>query len=57
MIGVHSDELIRGISFFTAFFIISYLHRGRRAGAKSWAIRKPELLSLWTAVPLYLSTG
>ncbi len=26
MIGVHSDELIRGISFFTAFFIISYLH-------------------------------
>ncbi len=55
MIGVHSDELIRGISFFTAFFIISYLHIvvGELA-PKSWAIRKPELLSLWTAVPLYL---
>ncbi|WP_411508575.1 CNNM domain-containing protein, partial [Escherichia coli] len=43
------------MSFFTAFFIISYLHIvvGELA-PKSWAIRKPELLSLWTAVPLYL---
>ncbi|MGV8664152.1 CNNM domain-containing protein, partial [Pseudomonas aeruginosa] len=42
MIGVHSDELICGISFFTAFFIISYLHIvvGELA-PKSWAIRKP----------------
>ena len=54
-IGVHSEEVIRGVSFFTAFFIISYLHIvvGELA-PKSWAIRKPELLSLWTAVPLYL---
>ncbi len=46
---------MHGIAFFTAFFLISYLHIvvGELA-PKSWAIRKPELLSLWTAVPLYL---
>ena len=53
--GVDSPEVIKGVSFFTAFFIISYLHIviGELA-PKSWAIRKPELLSLWTAVTLYL---
>ena len=53
--GVDTPEVIRAVSFFTAFFIISYLHIvvGELA-PKSWAIRKPELLSLWTAVPLYL---
>jgi len=54
-IGIESQKLIHGIAFFTAFFIISYLHIviGELA-PKSWAIRKPELLSLWTAAPLYL---
>lgn len=54
-IGVESPALVHGISFFTAFFLISYLHIvvGELA-PKSWAIRQPELLSLWTAVPLYL---
>lgn len=54
-IGIQSQALVHGIAFFTAFFIISYLHIvvGELA-PKSWAIRKPELLSLWTAVPLYL---
>lgn len=54
-LGIQSPELIRGIAFFTAFFIISYLHIvvGELA-PKSWAIRQPALLSLWTAVPLYL---
>lgn len=53
-IGIESQKLVHGISFFVAFFIISYLHIvvGELA-PKSWAIRKPELLSLWTAVPLY----
>lgn len=53
--GVQSQALVHGVAFFTAFFIISYLHIvvGELA-PKSWAIRKPELLSLWTAVPLYL---
>ncbi|QAX81398.1 hemolysin family protein [Candidatus Pseudomonas adelgestsugas] len=54
-LGAQSPKVIKGISFFAAFFIISYLHIvvGELA-PKSWAIRKPELLSLWTAVPLYL---
>lgn len=54
-VGVESPAVVHGIAFFTAFFIISYLHIvvGELA-PKSWAIRKPELLSLWTAVPLYL---
>ncbi|MGE8497414.1 MAG: hemolysin family protein [Pseudomonas sp.] len=53
--GIESPKLISAIAFFTAFFIISYLHIvvGELA-PKSWAIRKPELLSLWTAAPLYL---
>jgi CBS domain containing-hemolysin-like protein len=54
-VGVQSAEVIKGVSFFAAYFVISYLHIvvGELA-PKSWAIRKPELLSLWTAVPLYL---
>ncbi|MCQ4270436.1 MULTISPECIES: hemolysin family protein [Pseudomonas] len=52
---IDSPALVHGIAFFSAFFIISYLHIvvGELA-PKSWAIRQPELLSLWTAVPLYL---
>jgi CBS domain containing-hemolysin-like protein len=54
-IGIDSPKLVHAIAFFSAFFIISYLHIvvGELA-PKSWAIRKPELLSLWTAAPLYL---
>lgn len=53
--GIDSPKLVHGIAFFIAFFIISYLHIvvGELA-PKSWAIRQPELLSLWTAGPLYL---
>lgn len=53
-VGIDSPKLLHGAAFFTAFFIISYLHIvvGELA-PKSWAIRKPELLSLWTAAPLY----
>ena len=52
--GIDSPKLLHGAAFFSAFFIISYLHIviGELA-PKSWAIRKPELLSLWTAAPLY----
>jgi len=54
-IGISSPALIHGIAFFFAFFIISYLHIvvGELA-PKSWAIRQPQRLSLWTAAPLYL---
>ena len=50
--GVDSPALVHGIAFFSAFFIISYLHIviGELA-PKSWAIRQPERLSLWTAAP------
>ena len=54
-LGIDSPALVHGISFFSAFFAISYLHIvvGELA-PKSWAIRQPDLMSLWTAVPLYL---
>jgi CBS domain containing-hemolysin-like protein len=53
-LGIDSPKLLHGLAFFTAFFIISYLHIviGELA-PKSWAIRQPERLSLWTAAPLY----
>ncbi len=52
--GVQSPELIHGISFASAFFTISYLHivLGELA-PKSFSIREPELVSVWTSVPLY----
>ncbi|MFZ6654352.1 hemolysin family protein [Undibacterium sp. TJN19] len=54
VIGVTSAELIHGISFFFAFFVISFLHIvvGELA-PKSMAIRMPEKVSLWTAPALY----
>ena len=54
-LGVTNPVVIHGAAFAVAFFLISYLHIvvGELA-PKSWAIRKPELLSLWTAVPLYI---
>ena len=54
LVGVNSEELIHGISFFFAFFVISFLHIvvGELA-PKSMAIRMPERVSLWTAPALY----
>lgn len=54
-IGVESAALLQGLSFAVAFGIISFLHIviGELA-PKSIAIRKPEPVSLWTAVPLYV---
>ena len=53
--GIVSPALIQTISFFVAFFIISYLHIvvGELA-PKSLAIRHPEKVGLWTATPLYI---
>ncbi|MEW6611423.1 MAG: hemolysin family protein [Pseudomonadota bacterium] len=53
-LGVESPAVVHGISFAFAFFLISYLHivLGELA-PKSMAIRQPEPVSLWTAVPLY----
>lgn len=54
LVGINSEELIHGISFFFAFFVISFLHIvvGELA-PKSMAIRMPERVSLWTAPALY----
>lgn len=55
MLGVESPALIHSVSFVFAFTLISFLHIvvGELA-PKSLAIRRPEVLSLWTASPLYL---
>ena len=54
VIGIASQEIIHGISFVFAFVTISFLHIvvGELA-PKSLAIRIPESVALWTAVPLY----
>jgi CBS domain containing-hemolysin-like protein len=53
-LGVASQELIHGISFVFAFVVISFLHIvvGELA-PKSMAIRSPERVGLWCAMPLY----
>ncbi len=52
--GVISPELIHGIAFTVAFSTISFLHIviGELA-PKSMAIRNPEKIALWSAVPLF----
>lgn len=52
--GVTSPQLIHGISFVIAFAVISFLHIvvGELA-PKSLAIRLPEAVGLWCAMPLY----
>lgn len=53
-LGIKSPELIKVISFFTAFSIISFLHIVvGELMPKSLAIRQSEKVSVWTAVPLY----
>ena len=53
-VGVTSEELIHGVSFVVAFSVISFLHIvvGELA-PKSLAIRLPESVALWCAMPLY----
>jgi len=52
--GITSEEIIHGISFAFSFFVISFLHIvvGELA-PKSMAIRNPEKIGLWSAIPLY----
>jgi CBS domain containing-hemolysin-like protein len=53
-LGMTSPELIHGIAFVIAFVVISFLHIvvGELA-PKSLAIRTPEMIGLWSALPLY----
>lgn len=52
--GVTSPEVIHSISFAFAFFTISFLHIviGELV-PKSMAIRSPDKIGLWSALPLY----
>jgi CBS domain containing-hemolysin-like protein len=52
--GVTSPQIVHGVSFVFAFGVISFLHIvvGELA-PKSLAIRNPEIVALWTAIPLY----
>lgn len=52
--GMNSAELIKVIAFVVAFALISFLHIvAGELMPKSWAIRQSEVVSLWTALPLY----
>jgi CBS domain containing-hemolysin-like protein len=52
--GITAPDVIHGISFGFAFIVISFLHIvvGELA-PKSLAIRNPEAIGLWSAIPLY----
>ena len=52
--GVTSEQVIHGVSFVVAFSVISFLHIvvGELA-PKSLAIRIPESVAMWCALPLY----
>ncbi len=54
LVGITSPQVIHGVSFVMAFSVISFLHIvvGELA-PKSLAIRVPEAVGLWSAVPLY----
>ena len=54
-IGIDNQEVVHSVAFVVAFALISYLHivLGELA-PKSLALRRPEVLSLWTAAPLYV---
>ena len=53
-LGVTSPRMVHGASFLVAFLLISYVHIviGEMA-PKSMALRRAEVLALWTALPLY----
>jgi CBS domain containing-hemolysin-like protein len=53
-IGVTAPQVVHGVSFVIAFGVISFLHIvvGELA-PKSLAIRTPEAVGLWSALPLY----
>ncbi len=54
VLGISAPALVHGIAFAFAFLAISFLHIvvGELA-PKSLAIRNPELVGLWSALPLY----
>ncbi|MFZ2315201.1 MAG: hemolysin family protein [Gammaproteobacteria bacterium] len=54
-LGIHSQELLKFAAFLTAFSLLSFLHIViGELMPKSLAIRQSEIVSVWTAVPLYV---
>ncbi len=53
LVGIHSDTAVHTISFIVGFTVITALHLviGEQA-PKIFAIRQPENMLLWTALPL-----
>lgn len=53
MVGIHSETVLHTMSFIVGFTVITALHLvvGEQA-PKIFAIRQPETLLLWTAIPL-----
>lgn len=55
ILDIQSPDLVKLISFGTAFSLLSFLHIViGELMPKSFAIRQPEVVSLWTAIPLYV---
>jgi CBS domain containing-hemolysin-like protein len=54
LVGIIDADVVHGVSFVFAFGVISFLHIvvGELA-PKSLAIRNPEVVGLWSAIPLY----
>jgi CBS domain containing-hemolysin-like protein len=54
LFNIDSPKVLHGVSLAVAFTFVSFLHivLGELA-PKSLAIRRPEAISLWTAIPLY----
>ena len=53
-IGVNSTSIVNAVSFAISFSLISFLHIVvGELMPKSLAIRKAELMSMWTSIPLY----
>lgn len=54
LMGIVSPDVIKIVAFFVAFTLLSFLHIVvGELMPKSLAIRKPESVSIWTALPLY----
>ena len=54
-LGIHSPDLLKFVSFLGAFSLLSFLHIVvGELMPKSLAIRESEIVSIWTAIPLYL---
>ena len=53
-LGLLQPEIIQAVAFAVAFSVISFLHivAGELA-PKSLALRNPEAIALWSAIPLY----